>query len=77
LRGYGDAGVIEIVADHAGDTFRAVYTTRWPGRIFVLRVFQKKSKSGIRTPKGDINVIDTRLKRLNELRAASRRKQEK
>jgi phage-related protein len=70
LSGYGDASVLEIVVDHAGDTFRAVYTVRWPERVYVLHVFQKKSKSGIRTPKGDINVIDDRLKRLREQHAA-------
>lgn len=67
LSGYGDASVLEVVVDHAGDTFRAVFTVRWPGRVYVLHVFQKKSKSGIKTPKGDGNLIDARLKRLRQL----------
>jgi phage-related protein len=71
LSGYGDASVLEIVADHGGDTFRAVYTVKWPGRVYVVHVFQKKSKSGIKTPKADINLIDDRLKRLRELHAAA------
>lgn len=74
LSGYGDAGVLEIVVDHAGDAFRAVYTVRWPNRLYVLHVFQKKSKSGIRTPKADLNLIDGRLKRLTEWHVAERRR---
>lgn len=71
LSGYGDASVLEVVVDYAGDTFRAVYTVRWPAGVHVLHVFQKKSKSGIRTPKADINLIDDRLKRLREHYAAA------
>jgi phage-related protein len=71
LSGYGDASLLEIAVDHAGDTFRAVYTVTWPGRVYVLHVFQKKSKSGIRTPKGDINLIDACLKRLRNMHAES------
>ena len=73
LRGHGDASVLEIVVDHVGDTFRAVYTIRWPNRVYVLHVFQKKSKSGIRTPKADLDLIGTRLRRLAESHAATRR----
>jgi phage-related protein len=73
LSGYGDAKVLEIVVDHDGDTFRAVYTVRWPERIYVLHVFQKKSKSGVKTPKADMNLIDARLKRLTEQYAAATR----
>ena len=71
LSGYGDASVLEVVVDHVGDTFRAVYTVRWPGRVYVLHVFQKKSKSGIKTPKAEMNRIDDRLKRLREHHAAA------
>lgn len=60
--------------DHAGATFRAVYTVRWPDRVYVLHVFQKKSKAGIGTPKTDINLIDTRFKRLRELHEAAARR---
>ena len=60
------AGILEIVEDHAGDTYRAVYTVRLAGRIYVLHVFQKKSKGGIKTPKAEIELIKSRLKRAEE-----------
>jgi len=63
LRGFGGAGVLEIVEDHAGDTYRAVYTVRLAGRVYVLHAFQKKSKHGIETPKAEIDLIKRRLKR--------------
>jgi phage-related protein len=66
LRGFGGAGVLEIVEDHAGDTYRAVYTVRLAGRVYVLHVFQKKSKTGITTPKAVIELIRSRLKRAEE-----------
>lgn len=66
LRGFGGAGILEIVEDHAGDTYRAVYTVRLAGRIYVLHVFQKKSKTGIKTPKPEIEVIRSPLKRAEE-----------
>jgi phage-related protein len=66
LRGFGDAGILEIVEDHAGGTYRAVYTVRLAGRIYVLHVFQKKSKTGIKTPKLEIELIRSRLKRAEE-----------
>jgi phage-related protein len=66
LRGFGGAGILEIVEDHAGDTYRAVYTVRLAGRIYVLHVFQKKSKTGITTPKAVIELIRSRLKRAEE-----------
>ena len=69
LRGFGGAGVLEIVEDHAGDTYRAVYTVRLAGRIYVLHVFQKKSKTGITTPKPEIELIKSRLKRAEEAHA--------
>jgi phage-related protein len=61
LRGIG-AGLLEIVSDHRGDTFRAVYTVRLAGRVFVLHAFQKKSKRGMATPQADIELIKRRLK---------------
>ena len=70
LRGFGSAGVLEIVEDHDGDTYRAVYTVRLAGRVYVLHAFQKKSKTGIETPKAEINVIKSRLKRAEEEHAA-------
>ncbi len=66
LRGFGGAGVLEIVEDHDGDTYRAVYTVRLAGRVYVLHSFQKKSKSGIATPKAEINLIKARLQRAEE-----------
>jgi phage-related protein len=66
LRGFGGAGVLEIVEDHAGDTYRAVYTVQFAERIYVLHAFQKKSKAGIRTPKAEIDLIRARLKRAEE-----------
>jgi phage-related protein len=56
-------GVFEIVEDHRGNTYRAVYTVRFVGVIYVLHAFQKKSKMGIKTPQTDINLIAERLKR--------------
>ena len=62
LHGFGSAGVLEVVEDLRGDTYRAVYTVRFTVRVFVLHVFQKKSKSGVATPKPDVNLIRNRLK---------------
>ena len=66
LRGFGDAGILEIVDDDAGDTYRAVYTVRFAHRIYVLHAFQKKAKAGIATPKREIELIRSRLKRAQE-----------
>ena len=62
LKGFGGAGVLEIVANHVGDTFRAVYTVNFATAIYVLHAFQKKSKSGIKTPTEDLDLIQRRLK---------------
>jgi phage-related protein len=62
LRGFGGRSVLEVVDDEDGDTYRAVYTVRFAGVIYVLHAFQKKSKKGSETPKHDIEVIRTRLK---------------
>jgi phage-related protein len=61
LKGFGGAGVLELVEDHRGDTYRAVYTVRFATRIYVLHAFQKKSKRGIATPQKDIALIRARL----------------
>ena len=53
LRGFGSADILEVVEDWRRDTYRAVYTVRYAARVFVLHVFQKKSKSGIATPKSN------------------------
>lgn len=56
-------GIFEIVDDQRGDTYRAVYTVRFVGVVYVLHAFQKKSKSGIKTPQEDVRLIAERLKR--------------
>ena len=56
-------GVFEIVEDHRGDTYRAVYTVRFAGVVYVLHAFQKKSTLGIKTPLVDVRLISERLKR--------------
>ncbi len=61
LKGFGGAGVLEIVADDVGDTFRAVYTVKFATAIYVLHAFQKKSKVGIKTPTEDLDLIRRRL----------------
>jgi len=66
LKGLG-SGVLEVVSDHRGDTFRSVYTARFADRVFVLHAFQKKSKGGIATPKADVELIRQRLKRAVEI----------
>jgi phage-related protein len=70
LKGFGGAGVVEIVDDHDGDTYRAVYTVRFAGIVYVLHAFQKKSKRGIATPQHEIALIQQRLKRAEEDHAA-------
>jgi phage-related protein len=67
LSGFGGAGVLEVVKDHRGDTFRAVYTVRFAGRVFVLHAFQKKSKTGRATPRRDIEMIMQRLREAEEI----------
>ena len=57
------AGVLEIVEDHRGDTYRAVYTVRFADAVYVLHAFQKKSKSGTKTDQTDVKLIAERLKR--------------
>jgi phage-related protein len=66
LKGFGSAGILEIVEDHASDSYRAVYTVRLAGRVYVLHVFQKKSKAGIKTPKPEVQLIRSRLRRAEE-----------
>jgi phage-related protein len=66
LKGFGDAGVSEIVDDYDGDTFRAVYTVRFVRAVYVLHAFQKKSKRGAATPRTELDLIDQRLRRARE-----------
>jgi phage-related protein len=66
LHGFTGAGVLEVVEDHDGDTYRAVYTVRFTDYVYVLHAFQKKSKRGIRTTQGDIDLVRARLKRAEQ-----------
>jgi phage-related protein len=61
LKGFKGASVLEIVEDYDGDTYRAVYTVKLAGIVYVLHIFQKKSKHGIATPKQDVELIENRL----------------
>jgi phage-related protein len=69
LSGFGGAGVLEVVEDYDGDAYRAVYTVRLTGAVYVLHAFQKKSRRGISTPKHDMDVIRARLKEAERLHA--------
>jgi phage-related protein len=62
LKGFGGAGVLELIEDDVGGTYRAVYTVRFEEAVFVLHCFQKKSKKGSETPKEDMAIILARLK---------------
>ena len=66
LKGFSGAGVLELIEDAKGDTYRAVYTVRFREAVYVLHVFQKKSKHGIATPKHEIDLIHDRLKLAQE-----------
>ena len=66
LRGFSGAGVLEVVEDHRGDTYRAVYTVRFSEAVYVLHAFRKKSKSGVKTPKNEMELIRLRLRRAEE-----------
>jgi phage-related protein len=62
LHGFGGASVVEILADHDGSAYRAVYTVRFADIVYVLHVFQKKSKKGAKTPANIVELIRKRLK---------------
>lgn len=72
LKGFGSAGVLEVVEDDRSGTYRAVYTMKFEEAVFVLHCFQKKSKHGIATPKEDLAIIRARLK-VAEVLAKERR----
>lgn len=71
LRGFGSAGVLELVEDWQGNTYRAVYTVRFKEAVFVLHVFQKKAKQGAETPKPDLDLIRNRMKTARRLAEVS------
>ena len=66
LKGFGGAGVLEVVENYDGDTYRAVYTVKFEGVVYVLDAFQKKSKRGSELPKVDMERIKLRLKAAQE-----------
>jgi phage-related protein len=70
LKGFGGRTILELIDDFDGDTFRAVYTVRFAGVVYVLHTFQKKSKKGIATPKREIELIKARLRDAEELHRA-------
>jgi phage-related protein len=67
MSGFGGAGVLEVIRDFRGDTFRAVYTVRYAGALYVLHAFQKKSKTGRETPRRDIDLIKQRLREAEQI----------
>lgn len=69
LAGFGGAGVLEVVEDYDGDAYRAVYTVRFAGAVYVLHSFQKKSRRGIATPAHEMELIRARLKQAEQLHA--------
>ncbi len=77
LKGFGGAGVLEVVEDHDGDTYRAVYTVKLAGVVYVLHAFQKKSKSGRKTPPQEIELIRKRLNRAEKEYAEWKQSHEK
>ena len=72
LSSFGGAGVVEIIDDHKGDTFRTVYTVRFAASVYVLHAFQKKSKKGSATPQADIKRIEKRLRHAETLARGKR-----
>ncbi len=75
LKGFGGAGVLEVVEDDDGSTYRVVYTVKFAGAVYVLHAFQKKSKSGIKTPASEMGIVRRRLKAAEEHHAARRREE--
>ena len=67
FKGFGGAGVVELIEDDAAGTYRAIYTVKFEEAVFVLHCFQKKSKRGIATPPEDIEIVRARLKLVEAL----------
>ncbi len=76
LKGFRGASVLEVVEDFDTDTYRAVYTVKFEEAIYVLHCFQKKSKSGIATPKQDMELIERRFKLAEQEHQKWKRNQE-
>ena len=66
LKGFRGAGVLEIIENHAGDAYRAIYTVKFKEAVCVLHAFQKKSKRGIQTPRREMKIIEANFKGLIE-----------
>ena len=66
LKGFG-SGVLELALRHRGEAYRVVYAVQIGADVWVVHAFQKKSKSGIKTPKAEIDLVAERLKRLKEM----------
>lgn len=77
MKGFTGAGVLEIVEDHDGQTYRAVYTVRFADAIYVLHAFEKKSKKKVATPKHEFDLIRRRLKEAQRLHAERTREERK
>jgi len=67
LAGFGGSGVVEIIKDYRGDTFRAAYTLRYEGAVYALHVFQKKSRTGRETPRRHMELIKQRLREAEQI----------
>ena len=72
LKGFGRGTIVEVKESYEGNAYRAVYTVRYADAVYVLHAFQKKSKTGVKTPKADINLIENRLKDLKDEREKRR-----
>lgn len=67
LTGFGEAGVVEVIKDYRGDTFRAVYTVRYAGAVYMLHAFQKKSKTSRQNPRRVIEMVKQRLREAEQM----------
>ena len=76
LKGFGGSGVLEIVEDDDGNTYRAIYTVKFAEAVYVLHAFQKKATKGISTPRHEMQLIKERLRRAEEHYGQWHRKQE-
>ncbi|EJW13149.1 Uncharacterized protein DUF891 [Rhodovulum sp. PH10] len=76
LKGFGGAGVLELLEDDRSGTYRAVYTVRFATAVYVLHVFQKKSKHGIATPRRDLDLIEERLRTAEAIHRDTARRSE-
>jgi phage-related protein len=72
LLGFGGAHTLEIVENDHGNTYRVVYTVRYSARIYVLHCFQKKSKTGDKTPQHEIDLVRERLKQAEKMESNER-----